>query len=704
MARTVVLVGFLMMAGFIAMIMLNLSHAHSELDSVQNTAEVQAREIKGLSQAHNQLSADLREKSVSWGELAANVDKQKVMIEQQEQRIAIVSEQERKSRSELQQARSGLDELWRKVLETPTTTEASTDEKDLLDKRQEEEIIFLKSEISNLQDKVSEIAEALEKRREELPTTPPVVTASQVRAPREAPTPQAAAGHALRGQKAANSTRPAVAEPQAPEPLVPLGTEALSHSETETAETESESSEGKATEEAAGSEVDPEAPPESAEEQDSKEEPSGANIKQVIWFKECGCTGMEIEAVNFLRGLIARLGPERVKTNQCSETCRWPAEVFEALQQISVPESSLLSKVSGPRHLVVVHAAYLGVCGMPESFLTTLQDPVTRKELILVSRSMFETDRLEEDAATRCNMHFDAVWVPSAASEKAFQTSGVEEGKMKVLHEPLDTELFVCRDPASGETRQETKFGSTELDNFLSRRPRSSFVFLSAFKWETRKNWESLLENFVKAFPTFYTPVTTPDGQQVNVSVRLLIKTQTLSWSTDPAQDVPYFLKSLGIDDPIMEGRLLVTDIMLKTSDLPLLYKAADGFVLPSHGEGWGLPLIEAMASGLPTIGTGWGGQTDFMNDQNSWPIDYELVDSPTPPMRWAEPKAEELRKAMLEVVAGGSEVEDRTARACQEVHDHYTIDLLAAEAIELFESLIPGAAEGPEVAMPQSV
>lgn len=698
MARTVVLVGFLMMAGFIAMIMLNLSHAHSELDSVQNTAEVQAREIKGLSQAHNQLSADLREKSVSWGELAANVDKQKVMIEQQEQRIAIVSEQERKSRSELQQARSGLDELWRKVLETPTTTEASTDEKDLLDKRQEEEIMFLKSEISNLQDKVSEITETLEKRSEVLPTTPPVVTASQVRAPTEVP--QAAAGSALRGQKAANSTwSAAVAEPQA-EPLEPVGTEAFAHSETgETAETESaESSPGKASEEGAGSEMDPEGPRESAEsEPDSKEEPSGANIKQVVWFKECGCTGMEIEAVNFLRGLIARLGPERVKTNQCSETCRWPAEVSEALQQISVQESTLLSKVSGPGLLVVVHAAYLGVCGMPESFLTALQDPVTRKELILVSRSMFETDRLEEDAATRCNMHFDAVWVPSAASEKAFQTSGVEEAKMKVLHEPLDTELFVCRDPASGETRQETHFGSTELDNFLSRRPRSSFVFLSAFKWEPRKNWESLLENFVKAFPSFYTPVTTPDGQQVNVSVRLLIKTQTLSWSTDPAQDVPYFLKSLGIDDPIMEGRLLVTDITLKTSDLPLLYKAADGFVLPSHGEGWGLPLIEAMASGLPTIGTGWGGQTDFMNDQNSWPIDYELVDSPTPPMRWAEPKAAELRKAMFEVVAGGPEVEDRTARACQEVHDHYTIDLLAAEAIKLFESLIPGVAEGPD-------
>jgi len=38
------------------------------------------------------------------------------------------------------------------------------------------------------------------------------------------------------------------------------------------------------------------------------------------------------------------------------------------------------------------------------------------------------------------------------------------------------------------------------------------------------------------------------------------------------------------------------------------LYCHADAFVLPSLGEGWGLPLAEAMAIGLPTIGTRWGG------------------------------------------------------------------------------------------------
>jgi glycosyltransferase involved in cell wall biosynthesis len=37
-------------------------------------------------------------------------------------------------------------------------------------------------------------------------------------------------------------------------------------------------------------------------------------------------------------------------------------------------------------------------------------------------------------------------------------------------------------------------------------------------------------------------------------------------------------------------------------SDLPLFYNAADVFVFPSFFEGFGLPVVESMASGVPTI------------------------------------------------------------------------------------------------------
>ena len=40
-----------------------------------------------------------------------------------------------------------------------------------------------------------------------------------------------------------------------------------------------------------------------------------------------------------------------------------------------------------------------------------------------------------------------------------------------------------------------------------------------------------------------------------------------------------------------------------------------------SHGEGWGRPIIEAMAMGLPTIVPVWGGVTAYATDDIVIPI-----------------------------------------------------------------------------------
>ncbi len=39
---------------------------------------------------------------------------------------------------------------------------------------------------------------------------------------------------------------------------------------------------------------------------------------------------------------------------------------------------------------------------------------------------------------------------------------------------------------------------------------------------------------------------------------------------------------------------------------LATLYRSADCYVSTTRGEGWGLPLLEAMACGLPAIATDW--------------------------------------------------------------------------------------------------
>jgi len=67
--------------------------------------------------------------------------------------------------------------------------------------------------------------------------------------------------------------------------------------------------------------------------------------------------------------------------------------------------------------------------------------------------------------------------------------------------------------------------------------------------------------------------------------------------------------------------RVVVLSLEMPLADMPRLYKGADCFVLPSRGEGWGRPHIEAMSMGLPAIATNWSGNTEFMLEDNSYLI-----------------------------------------------------------------------------------
>ena len=64
----------------------------------------------------------------------------------------------------------------------------------------------------------------------------------------------------------------------------------------------------------------------------------------------------------------------------------------------------------------------------------------------------------------------------------------------------------------------------------------------------------------------------------------------------------------------------------LSEQEMEALFEQADVLLSLHRAEGFGLPLLEAMARGIPVVATAWSGNLDFMSDQDSVLVPFRLV------------------------------------------------------------------------------
>lgn len=176
------------------------------------------------------------------------------------------------------------------------------------------------------------------------------------------------------------------------------------------------------------------------------------------------------------------------------------------------------------------------------------------------------------------------------------------------------------------------------------------YTFLHVSSCFPRKGVDVLLESYGRAF-------TASDP------VQLVIKT-----FANPHNDVEAQLAGHRASNPdYPHVRLIWDDI--SDAQLKGLYEQADTLVAPSRAEGFGLPIAEALLSGLHVIATAWGGQMDFCDPDMVDLIDYRFARASTHLGRWnnawVEPDAAQLTTAMrraFERMAGRG----RSGRAAQ--------------------------------------
>lgn len=158
------------------------------------------------------------------------------------------------------------------------------------------------------------------------------------------------------------------------------------------------------------------------------------------------------------------------------------------------------------------------------------------------------------------------------------------------------------------------------FQNYYERPVRDKYTFLAVGVAQDRKDTRRLVEAFCEAFPKHadYPPECEPGFPLKPNQIELVIKSNNfgdLEWVKREGYDHRANIRTIFTGwDPRAERKDFTQQEMYD------LYTSADCLVHPSHGEGIGMPILEAAATGMPVIFTNWSSPAEYLDESNSYP------------------------------------------------------------------------------------
>ena len=206
--------------------------------------------------------------------------------------------------------------------------------------------------------------------------------------------------------------------------------------------------------------------------------------------------------------------------------------------------------------------------------------------------------------------------------------------------------------------------------NFDTGLSSDNYNFLFVFDYNSlieRKNTIALIDAYEKAFGI--------DNEKVKLVLKTSIPGSNLSRARKKV------IARIGNNSSI-----IYKEEMLRRNDLLALMNFADCYVSLHRSEGFGLTMAEAMALGKPVIATGYSGNLDFMNVNNSFLVKYKMIkhdyDLSVLPKNnyWSEPDTDHAAELMKFVFENQKYAVEIGLRAKEDIKTYFSLEAIGTK------------------------